>query len=186
MEVKKVIFVVGAAGSAKTATEMYMVNNFKHVQSAVSMTTREKRPGEIEGTHYYFKNVEDFLKTERLNTIEMSKTWYYGMPVSEIKKQAEVLVYSLINLAPGIETMNSIKKINPDIEFGFVFLNISEEKRVANLVKNGTSLEDAKSRVKRQFKVETLKDFEEAGASINLEINDFSENMQEMIANKIL
>lgn len=56
------LFVVSAAsGTGKTSLVRALLENTDHVSVSVSHTTRKPRPGELDGVHYHFVSVDDFM-----------------------------------------------------------------------------------------------------------------------------
>ncbi|MDO8329876.1 MAG: guanylate kinase [Fluviicoccus sp.] len=56
------LFVVSAAsGTGKTSLVRALLENTDHVIVSVSHTTRKPRPGELDGVHYHFTSVDEFM-----------------------------------------------------------------------------------------------------------------------------
>ena len=84
------IFVVSAAsGGGKTTLLNHLKSVFPDVVYSISATTRPPRPGEVNGTHYFFISPEEFQK--KIEAHEFAE-WacvhehYYGTPKSFIDK----------------------------------------------------------------------------------------------------
>ena len=56
------IVLSGPAGSGKDTVVQYLVEHHPEVEVSVSMTTRDKRPGEREGVNYYYISTEEFVR----------------------------------------------------------------------------------------------------------------------------
>lgn len=85
---KNIITISGKSGSGKTTLAEELVSTCKYKET-VSFTTREKRPGEIDGKHYNFITKEDFDKKMRQGSIlEYTNINgnFYGTDVNEIDK----------------------------------------------------------------------------------------------------
>lgn len=71
------------SGAGKTTLANLLLNNDKHTTSSISYTTRQPRPGEIEGKHYYFTDRTSFEKMASegmfLEHVEVFGN-YYGTP----------------------------------------------------------------------------------------------------------
>ncbi|MCL1966379.1 MAG: guanylate kinase [Fibromonadales bacterium] len=78
------LFVFSAAsGAGKTTLINRVMPNFPNVVYSVSATTRNPRPGEVDGVHYFFKTKEEFKKMiEQNELIEWNEVHgnYYGTP----------------------------------------------------------------------------------------------------------
>ena len=180
MKKQTIVVILGAAASTKTTSEFTVLEEL-NAQSLVPMATREKRDDEIEGVHYYFRKKEEILSSKTLNTIELKDGNIYSIPASELKKKSSILVYSVISLDPVVMLMNTVKKEYPDIEFLTVFLDISREVRLGNLISGGYSEADAITRLDRQKKVETMEDFIREGIKVDLHITELTERTQDNI-----
>jgi guanylate kinase len=55
-----VIVVTGTSGAGKGTLERLLLHTFPELELAVSATTRERRPSEIDGTHYWFLSEHEF------------------------------------------------------------------------------------------------------------------------------
>jgi guanylate kinase len=55
-----VIVVTGTSGAGKGTLERLLLDAFPELELAVSATTRERRPNEVDGTHYWFLSEQEF------------------------------------------------------------------------------------------------------------------------------
>jgi guanylate kinase len=55
-----VIVVTGTSGAGKGTIERILLERYPELELAVSATTRERRPNEVEGKHYWFLSDEEF------------------------------------------------------------------------------------------------------------------------------
>lgn len=84
MSQPKIIIISGPSGSGKGTVIAGLPQNFK---KAVSVTTRAKRPGEIEGVDYFFITHDTFRRYQKENTILEFNYFdgnYYGTPRFQI------------------------------------------------------------------------------------------------------
>ncbi|HKL74785.1 MAG TPA: guanylate kinase [Halanaerobiales bacterium] len=81
---KGILFVLsGPSGVGKGTVLEALMKNFKEVEYSVSATTRERRPGEIDGEDYFFISEERFKELKKNDKfIESAKVHnnYYGTP----------------------------------------------------------------------------------------------------------
>jgi guanylate kinase len=79
---------VGPAGAGKSSVASYLVEKFSpNAKLAISATSRDPRPGEVEGMHYLFTSREQFKKDiEAGRFFEWEETHgnYYGTPQEQI------------------------------------------------------------------------------------------------------
>ena len=82
------IVVSGPSGAGKGTICSALREQFPNIQSSISMTTRDPRPGEVDGVNYYFADnarfeqllAEDaFLNTPRSTTITTARPRSTGM-----------------------------------------------------------------------------------------------------------
>ena len=55
-----VIVVTGTSGAGKGTLERILLDAFPELELAVSATTRDRRPNEVDGKHYWFLSEEEF------------------------------------------------------------------------------------------------------------------------------
>jgi len=103
------IFVVSAAsGGGKTTLLNHLKSVFPDVVYSISATTRPARPGEVNGTHYFFISPEEFKK--KIDAHEFAE-WacvhehYYGTPKSFI----DAAIGSGKNVIMDIDVFGKIK-----------------------------------------------------------------------------
>jgi len=97
------IVLIGKSCSGKTQFSLLLKE--KGLRTAVTCTSRPMRPGEIEGTHYYFLNTETFQQAildDVFAEYDNFNNWYYGLPKTEFYK-SDVLVVTPRGLENLIE-----------------------------------------------------------------------------------
>ena len=79
----------GPSGCGKGTIVKALLDERKDTVVSISMTTREPRPGEVDGVHYYFRTREEFEKTIAedgfLEYAEYNGN-YYGTPIEPIRR----------------------------------------------------------------------------------------------------
>ncbi len=87
----RLIVISGPSGAGKTSV-VAGLRRRRSLYFSVSATTREQRPGEVEGTHYYFVAPDEFtrmiLDEEFLEWAEYNGC-LYGTPVTPVVSQLE-------------------------------------------------------------------------------------------------
>ena len=87
---KGLLFIIsGPAGSGKGTVVNELLQSHPELKLSISATTRNPRPGEIDGTHYYFITKEEF--EQRISNGKMLEyttygTNYYGTPLKEVEE----------------------------------------------------------------------------------------------------
>jgi guanylate kinase len=123
------IVLVGKAASGKDHLRKRLMD--KGLNYGVSHTTRDPRPGEVEGKDYWFVSEEEFMQiVERGDMIEyqMFNGWYYGI-ASWIFEEADIMIMNAeaVNLLP--EHIRS--------QCTVIYLDIPLEVRVSRLMERG-------------------------------------------------
>lgn len=78
---KGLLFILSApAGTGKTTLVQLLTRDFPCVVASISYTTRQPRPGEVNGIHYYFISREEFIRrinaSEFLEYVELYGDYY--------------------------------------------------------------------------------------------------------------
>ena len=94
MENKGILIVVsGFSGAGKGTIMRALLDKYEETYAlSVSATTRDPRPGEVEGREYFFRTVEEFEKMiAKEDLIEYAKYVdnYYGSPRTYVEVQLE-------------------------------------------------------------------------------------------------
>ena len=97
-----VILVISSpSGAGKTTICKNIIEKVDNVSLSISVTTRKKRKGEIEGKDYFFKNNEEFLLMVNNNEfIESAKVFgnFYGTLKAEVLQKIENGIDVLVDI----------------------------------------------------------------------------------------
>lgn len=77
------------SGAGKTTISRLLLERDQNISLSVSVTTRTKRPGEVEGRDYYFVDPTEFnLMLNRQELLEHAKVFdhYYGTPKAPVEE----------------------------------------------------------------------------------------------------
>lgn len=149
------ILFIGGSGTGKTTTEQDLVSS-GFAKSIVSHTTREKRPGEIEGVHYYFTDVSSIKDLDKANAIKITDDWFYSVSKKELLQDYPNLIYSVINIKPAFDIIKYIEDNNIPLNIKIIYFNVSKEIRIKKMVERGEEEESVKIRLNRE---DNLEDF---------------------------
>ena len=87
---KKLIVVTAPSGSGKTTIVRHLLEHHDNVAFSVSATTRDKRPYEKDGVHYYFVSSDRFKQMIEQDAfvewVEVYADQFYGTPRSEVER----------------------------------------------------------------------------------------------------
>ena len=90
---KGILLVIsGFAGTGKGTLVHELLNRYDNYALSVSATTREPRPGEEDGVHYFFKTKDEFEQMIRENQLIEYASYvenYYGTPKEYVQQQLE-------------------------------------------------------------------------------------------------
>lgn len=149
----KRVILIGPGASGKDYLKAELEK--KGFKCSVSYTTRNPRPGEVEGVSYYFINDEQFKamidKDEFREWNKFADKWYYGTS----KKHFEAA-----NLF--IMTPSGVRALTPEerAESCIIYLNMSEEVRRARLMERADKDEPERRLATDRADFEGYKDFD--------------------------
>ena len=97
----KLIVITGPSGVGKGTIVKLLLQRHPQLQVSISATTRQPRPGEVEGVDYYFLSKKDFeaaiLNQELLEWAEYAGN-YYGTPKQRVVEQISQGNYILLEI----------------------------------------------------------------------------------------
>ncbi|MBS3680105.1 guanylate kinase [Ornithinibacillus massiliensis] len=143
IEEKGILFILsGPSGVGKGTVRKEVFKRKTELRYSISMTTREKRPGEVDGVDYFYKTNEEFEKLiEQGKLLEYAKfvNNYYGTPkdyvLETLDKGHDVF------LEIEVQGAMQVKQNFPEGVFIFLFPPSLEE--LKNRITNrGTEEED--------------------------------------------
>ncbi len=110
------IILSGPSGSGKDTVLNELVKDRDDIKVSISMTTRQKRDAEIDGTHYYFVDREYFEKkiadNKMLEFAEYADN-YYGTPkepVDEMLSNGKAVILKI-----EVQGAEKIRKLYPNV-----------------------------------------------------------------------
>ena len=136
---KGTLYIISApSGAGKTTLCKRVLNSMEDVVFSVSHTTRKPRDGELDGVHYHFVSVAEFMAM-----IDMGEffEWaevhgnFYGTSVASVKSELEYGRDVILDI--DVQGASQIKKIFPDAITIFV-MPPSMEELEARLRNRGT------------------------------------------------
>ena len=147
------LVVSGPSGVGKGTLVKALMDRNSKIKMSVSATTREPRPGEIEGVHYFFKTEEEFKamvdRGEFLEYIHVFGSKYYGTPRSFVEQHLSS-GYDVI-LEIDVQGAMKVKQSFPDAVLMFITApSMSEIK--SRLIGRGTeTMEQVEKRFATAF-----------------------------------
>lgn len=114
MEKGLLIVVSGPAGSGKGTVNKHLLSTEEFAYS-VSATTRDPRPGEIDGVNYHFITREEFLsRIEAGKMLEYTEYCgnFYGTPLKEAEETLNAGKHLILEIE--VEGAANVKRIYPE------------------------------------------------------------------------
>lgn len=137
--------IIAPSGSGKTFLAQRMIN-YGVWEECISHTTRKMRDGEVNGKTYYFVDREDFedlySNGHLVERVEYHGN-FYGVSKAEIERILNSKEHAFVILEYG--GFKQVKELFPDA-IG-IFINMSKEDCMANMLLRGDSMESALERI---------------------------------------
>lgn len=123
------VILSGVAGAGKDTIKQELIKRMENVESMPSYTSRQPRPGEVEGKTYHFVSKEKFeemIKQGEFYEYDIHHNNYYGVPkkiLNEKMKDGKIIVKDVdVN-----GTENLIKLLKNDTKIITIFLRVPKE-----------------------------------------------------------
>ena len=81
-----IIILSAPSGCGKSSIAKKLLETDANLVLSISATTRQPRPGEVDGEHYFFKTKSDFKKIDYLESAEIYGN-FYGTPRDFVEKK---------------------------------------------------------------------------------------------------
>ena len=124
----KTFIVSGPSGVGKSTVLQALMERRKNVYFSVSATTRDPRPGEVDGVHYHFLDVDTFrawiAKDEFLEYAEYVDN-YYGTSMKLIQEKLDAGIDVLLDIE--VQGAAKVRARCPDALFIFIIPPSFEE-----------------------------------------------------------
>ena len=151
---KGILFILsGPSGVGKGTVRKKLFKQATNLKYSISITTREKRPGERDGIDYFFKTKEEFQKLiEQDQLLEYAKyvNNYYGTPRNYVEE--ELANGNDVFLEIEVQGALQVKKNFPKGVFIFLFPPSLEELKNRIISRGTESSELVKNRLKEAKK----------------------------------
>ena len=123
----KLIVVSGASGVGKGTVLGLMMEKRKDLRFSVSATTRDPRPNEVDGVHYYFitkEKFEDMIAAGEFLEYDAHAKNYYGTPRAQAEEKLQY-GHVLLDIEPNGAAQ--VRKSAPDATLVFIMPPSMEE-----------------------------------------------------------
>ena len=144
------LFVVsGASGVGKSTVLKHLMAGHSNLLFSVSATTRDPRPGEEEGVHYYFithDKFQEMIRQDAFLEYDAHAANYYGTPLDQLEEKLK-LGDVILDIEP-VGAFN-VRKVRPDATLIFIAPPSLEELERRLRGRGDTSEEQMQLRLKR-------------------------------------
>lgn len=138
------LVISGPAGVGKGTINLSLISRNSDIRMSVSATTRQPRPGEIDGVHYFFKTEEEFQKMIEsgafLEYMRVFNMHYYGTPKSFVEQ--ELAEGRSVILEIDVQGAMRVKAAYPDAVLIFIAPPSMSELK-SRLIHRGTESSEA-------------------------------------------
>lgn len=179
----RLLVLAGPTAVGKGTVSAYIRENYPDVLVSVSATTRQPRPGEIDGVHYYFVSDEEFDRKiaagELLEWAQVHNSFRYGTPRPPIDEALAAGKRVLLEI--DLQGARSVRRAMPEAVLVFL-LPPSWEELVRRLIGRGT--EDAAEQARRleTAKIELAAQDEFHFRVVNTEVSQAAREVVELMA----
>lgn len=117
----KLYVISGPSGAGKGTIVRRILEDRGDIALSISMTTRQPRPGEVDGVHYFFVSKESFLETvDAGGLLEHAEVYgnYYGTPRQKVMDRLEAGTDVILEI--DIQGALNVKKAFPEAVLLFI------------------------------------------------------------------
>ena len=139
------VILSGVSGAGKDTIKKELLKRIPNAVTLPSFTSRDMRPGEVEGDHYHFISKEEFEEKIRKGDFyeyDLHHGNYYGTSrelMNNKIKEGKIIVKDIeVN-----GTENLIKKLGNDTKLVTIFLKVDKEELKNRLINRGDDLSEA-------------------------------------------
>ena len=178
----KLFVISGASGVGKSTVLSKVMENRKDLTFSVSATTRDPRPGEVDGVSYYFVSKEKFMDmivNDAFLEYDDHMDNYYGTPKAQLEEKLS-RGHVLLDIEPN--GAFNVKHARPDAELIFIAPPSLEELEKRLRSRGDTSEEQITKRLSRSaWEMEQGKKYDHY--VVNDQVEACAEKILNIIAN---
>ncbi|MEO6943613.1 MAG: guanylate kinase [Lacisediminihabitans sp.] len=179
----RLVVLAGPTAVGKGTVSTYIRENFPHVYLSVSATTREPRPGEVDGVNYFFVDDEEFDRLiatgQMLETATVHNAHRYGTPRAPI--DAALAEGKSVLLEIDLQGARSVRAIMPDAMLIFL-LPPSWEELVRRLIGRATEESTEQQRRLETAKVELAAQDEFDFKVVNRDVSQAAQEVVDLMS----
>lgn len=136
------VIISGFSGAGKGTVVKALMDRYDCYALSISATTRQPRPGEVDGREYFFKTREEFeelIHQDALYEYAQYVSNYYGTPKAYVEEQLEAGKDVILEIE--VQGALKVKEKNPDTLLLFVTPPSARELR-SRLAGRGTETQE--------------------------------------------
>lgn len=183
----RLIVLCGPAGVGKGTVLGRVREQHPQIWLSVSATTRQPRPGEVDGVNYFFMPEQEFLDKEAagefLETADVFGLAHYGTPVKPVVEHLEQNIPVILEI--DIQGARSVKQRAGELGLDVVTVFIappSFEELERRLVGRGTETPEQQAKRLETAKIELAAEPEFDKVIVNNVVDDAANELWNLIA----
>lgn len=135
----KLITITGASASGKDSILKELLGKHENVKPIVSVTTRPKRDGEVDGVEYKFITFEEFkelYEAQKLAQLREYSTvegmWYYGIAKDDIDIESDDIYICILDVNGVVQIRSYLSSLETENEISIqsIFINCTGRERM--------------------------------------------------------
>lgn len=149
-----VVMIMGRSGAGKSTLERELIE--KHpteFNKVVSVTTRPKRAGEVDGVDYWFKTRKQFddldLYDELIQTTQFAGNCYGSLYADYITAHKYATLCTTPAAARSFIPVLTHRLPSSELDIAIIYFNLSEELLRSNMLERGDNLENIERRLQK-------------------------------------
>ena len=183
----RLIVLTGPTAVGKGTVEAALLAKHPEVWVSVSATTREPRPGEVNGVNYWFMSEAEFVRKEQegkfLETAVVHGMAHYGTPLQPVLDHLAANTHTILEI--DLQGARRVKQKASQMGLDVVYVFIappSYEELVRRLIGRGTENEEQRAKRLETAKVELAAEPEFDVVIVNNTVDQAADDLWKVIA----
>lgn len=183
----RLIVLTGPTAVGKGTVEAALLAKHPEVWVSVSATTREPRPGEVNGVNYWFMSEAEFVRKEQegkfLETAVVHGMAHYGTPLQPVLDHLAANTPTILEI--DLQGARRVKQKASQMGLDVVYVFIappSYEELVRRLIGRGTENEEQRAKRLETAKVELAAEPEFDVVIVNNTVDQAADDLWKVIA----
>lgn len=183
----RLIVLTGPTAVGKGTVEAALLAKHSEVWVSVSATTREPRPGEVNGVNYWFMSEAEFVRKEQegkfLETAVVHGMAHYGTPLQPVLDHLAANTPTILEI--DLQGARRVKQKASQMGLDVVYVFIappSYEELVRRLIGRGTENEEQRAKRLETAKVELAAEPEFDVVIVNNTVDQAADDLWKVIA----